>query len=94
MNGYDVKILNLENIVKSGDQYKVIPDHTYNQLKNADRLKDRLFAIECYFDKEEDGEVVNKKETIFFKLLSEDEYKKQEEYIKNRKSGIINKKIE
>lgn len=94
IDGYNIKLLNSENVINSGSEYQIIPNHTYTQLKNTGRLNNKLFTIECTYDIKENGEVVNKKERLFFMLLGDDEYKNKDTAIKNRKSGIINKKID
>lgn len=49
-DGHLIKLLNMENKIESASNYQIIPVHTYNLLKNANRLKDRLFVLECRYE--------------------------------------------
>lgn len=50
LDGHLIKMVNMESKLSSADTYEIIPTHTYNQLKNANRLSDKLFVLECKYE--------------------------------------------
>lgn len=92
VDGHIVKITNMESVVSSASDYEIIPMHTYNQLKNANRLADRLFVLECGFEVKNGDILEEKKTNIYFQLVDEEFFDKYKKTVENKGSDVPKKK--
>ncbi|MCQ2609231.1 MAG: hypothetical protein MJ151_00320 [Lachnospiraceae bacterium] len=92
VDGHIVKITNMESNISSASDYEIIPMHTYKQLKNANRLEDRLFVLECSFEVKNGDILEEKKINIYFQLVSDEFFDKYKKIIENKGFDVSKKK--